>query len=125
MTGVRTATLVVVLVASALLAALELMLQPLYVGAWPAPVGTVIALMSMPWLVRTAAGTFPSVLAAGSPIIVWVVVVLVLGSGSDVLLPATWQSLLLALAALGAGLYALRGVVMAQGRSTGAGSAHG
>ena len=115
----RVATLVVVLVASALLAVLEVMQQPLYVGEWPAPVGTVIALITMPWLVRTAAGTFDSLLVAGSPIIVWLVVVLVLGSGSDVMVPATWQSLLLVVAALGSGLYALRGVVVATGQAPG------
>lgn len=113
----RALTLVVVLVAGALLAALELVLQPLYVGAVPAPVGTVVAVMSMPWLVRAAAATFGSTLVAASPLVVWVVVVLVLGTGSDVLLPATWQSLLLAVAALGSGLFALRGVVLAQGQA--------
>ncbi|WP_103380417.1 hypothetical protein [Pseudonocardia dioxanivorans] len=111
----RTLTLVVIVVTSVLLAAFELMLQPLYAGSVPAPVGTVVALVTMPWLVRGAAGESSSAAVAGLPLVAWLLTVGVLGAlgpGGDVLLPATWQSLLLAAAAVGAGLFALRSVAM-------------
>jgi hypothetical protein len=111
--------LAVLLINSALLAALELMLQLLYVGPVPAPVGTVVALLTMPWLVRAAGETASSPVVAGLPILVWLLVVGVLGAGgpgADVLLPANFQSALLVVAALGAGLYALRGVIATAGR---------
>lgn len=121
----RALVLGVVLVNSALLAALELMLQPLYVGAVPVPAGTVVALATMPWLVRTAASTHPVTAAAAAPIVAWILVVGVLGlggPGADVLLPANGvpglMSLLLVVGALGAGLYALRGVILTAGRDS-------
>lgn len=111
----RPATVAVVVVVSVLLAAFEVMLQPLYVGAVPAPVGTVVAIVTMPWLVRGAAGDSASAPIAGLPLVAWLLTAGVLGTvapGGDLLLPATWQSLLLAVAAVGAGLVALRGVAM-------------
>ncbi len=103
--------LALLLVDAALLAAGELMFQPLYLGAVPAPIGTLAALLTMPWLVREAAEVDPAALVAGAPVLVWLLVVGVLGlggPGGDVLLPATWQSLLLVVAGLGAGLVTLR-----------------
>ncbi|MCE0766188.1 hypothetical protein LWC35_25270 [Pseudonocardia kujensis] len=115
----RWLTLAAVLVAAALLAALELLLQPLYIGSVPAPVGTVLVLLTMPWLVHAAADVSTATAVAASPLVVWVVVLGVLGfagPGGDVLLPATWQSLLLLVAGLLAGLLPLRRIVEAADR---------
>lgn len=110
----RWVTLGAVLLASAVLTALELLLQPLYVGAVPAPVGTVLVLVTMPWLVHAAADVSPGPAVASSPLAVWIAVIGVLGfagPGGDVMLPATWQSFLLLVAGLLAGLLPLRRIV--------------
>jgi hypothetical protein len=115
----RWLTLGAVLVAAALSAALELLLQPLYIGSVPAPVGTVLVLLTMPWLIHAAAEVSTATAVAASPLVVWVVVIGVLGfagPGGDVLLPATWQSLLLLVAGLLAGLLPLRRIVEATDR---------
>ncbi|MHA6796581.1 hypothetical protein ACVGVM_24170 [Pseudonocardia bannensis] len=99
---------------SAMLAALALMLQPSYIGWVPVPIGTVLVLLTMPWLVRRAAEQEASSGVAGAPVLVWIGVVGVLGfggPGGDVLLPATWQSLLLIVSGLGSGLWTLRQVL--------------
>ncbi|MFR9801750.1 hypothetical protein ACL02T_05510 [Pseudonocardia sp. RS010] len=115
----RWVTLAAVLLAAVLLTALELLLQPLYLGPVPVPVGTVLVLLTMPWLTQAAAEVSTATAVAASPLAVWVVVVGVLGfagPGGDVVLPATWQSLLLLVAGLLAGLIPLRRVVGAADR---------
>lgn len=107
-------TLVAVLAASAALAVAELIYQPTYVGTVPAPLGTLLILGTMPAMIRGAATVAATPLVAGSPLVIWLVVVGVLGlagPGGDVMLPQTWQSLLLLLAALLAGLLTLRRVL--------------
>ncbi|MCF7551160.1 hypothetical protein [Pseudonocardia sp. WMMC193] len=107
----RAATIVLLTVAGAGLAAWALLLQPLYIGAVPVPVGTVITLLSLPWLIRFAADVSSASPVIASPLIVWIVVVGVLGfagPGGDVLLPATWQSLVLLVAGLLSGVIATR-----------------
>ncbi|WP_379583984.1 hypothetical protein [Pseudonocardia hispaniensis] len=126
--------LAVLLVDSALLAAVELMFQPSYIGAVPAPIGTVVVAVTLPWLVRRAAEVDTAPAVAGSPILVWVLVTGVLGlagPGGDALLPGTWQSLLLVIAGLATGLLAWRRALdlhdtrAAGERSRPAGSARG
>ncbi|GAA4690319.1 hypothetical protein GCM10023215_28710 [Pseudonocardia yuanmonensis] len=115
----RWLTLGVVLGAAVLLAALELLLQPLYIGPVPVPVGTVLALLTMPWLIHAAAEVSTATVVAASPLVAWIAVVGVLGfagPGGDVVLPATWQSLLLLVAGLLSGLVPLRRVVEAADR---------
>jgi hypothetical protein len=107
----RAATIALLTVAGAGLAAWALLLQPLYIGPVPVPVGTLITLLSLPWLIRFAADVSSAALVIASPLIVWVVVVGVLGfggPGGDMLLPATWQSLVLLVAGLLSGLIATR-----------------
>jgi len=97
--------------AGAGLAALALLLQPLYIGPVPVPVGTVVTLLTLPWLIRFVADVSPSPVAIASPVVVWAVVIGVLGfggPGGDVLLPSTWQSLLLLVAGLLSGLVTTR-----------------
>lgn len=108
----RIALAALLLLVSVLLAAFELMFQMLYVGSVPVPLGTLIVLISLPWLVHVSA-TEVSATAAGAaaPVVVWFASMLVLGllgPGGDVLLPATWQSLLLLAAGAFAGLAAFR-----------------
>jgi hypothetical protein len=78
----------------------------------------------LPWLVLRAGELDPRPGVAGAPLVAWVLAVGVLGfggPGGDVLLPTTWQSLLLVAGGLGAGLWALRKVLL--GEVTGDGRA--
>ncbi|MBN9735842.1 MULTISPECIES: hypothetical protein [unclassified Pseudonocardia] len=102
-------------VISVLLAAFELMFQMLYIGPVPVPVGTVVVLVSLPWLVHTTVTEIsPTTAGAAAPVLLWFASVLVLGMfgpGGDLLLPATWQSLLLLVAGAAAGVVAFRRAV--------------
>lgn len=84
---------------------------PLYVGPVPVPLGVVLTVLVLPWLVLRA-GEIDRRLA-GVPVFAWFVTVFVLGlagPGNDVLLPGTWQSLVLVVGGVAAGLWALRRV---------------
>ena len=98
-----------------LLGGVGLVLTPMYVGAVPAPVGAVLSILVLPWLVLRAGELDPRPGMAGAPLLAWLVAVGMLGfsgPGGDVLLPATWQSLLLLFGGLFAGLLALRTVLV-------------
>lgn len=102
----------------ALVGAFGLLFTPLYWGAIPVPLGIVVSMLTLPWLIRAAGELDPRPLAAGAPLAAWALVVLVLafaGPGADVLLPATWQSLLLVLGGLGVGLWSLQSVLLDEG----------
>ncbi len=107
-----------------LLGAIGLVLTPMYTGPVPTPVGAVLSVLLLPWLVLRAGELDPRPGVAGAPLVAWVLAVGVLGfggPGGDVLLPTTWQSLLLVAGGLGAGLWALRKVLL--GEVTGDGRA--
>ncbi len=92
------AVLLVLVLDAILLAAVELLFLPLRLGAVPLPVTILLAAVSTPWLVRSAAALGESSAAAAAPLVAWVVALLVFGvagPGGDVLLPANWRSLLL------------------------------
>lgn len=94
-----------------LVGAVGLAFTPLYLGAVPAPLGVVLSILVLPWLVLRAGAVDRRF--AGVPIFAWFATVGVLGlagPGGDVLLPGTWQSLLLVVGGVGAGLWALRRV---------------
>ena len=96
--------LLVLLVGAVLLAAVELLYLPLRIGAVPVPITILLAAVTTPWLVRSAARLGGGGVVAASPLVTWVVGVLVLGvagPGGDVLLPADWRSLVL----LGGGMF--------------------
>lgn len=96
--------LVVLIVDAVLLAVLELLFLPLWMGGVPFPVTILLAAVSTPWLVRSAAELGGSPRMAGVPLIAWVIAILVFGiagPGGDVLLTANWRSVLL----LGAGIF--------------------
>lgn len=96
--------LVVLVLDAVLLAALELLYLPLQLGPVPLPAAILVAAVSTPWLVRSAARLVGPGALAGAPLVAWVGAVLVFGvagPGGDVLLSDDWRSLLL----LGAGIF--------------------
>jgi hypothetical protein len=98
----------------ALLGVFGLVFTPLYAGPLPVPMGALLSALILPWLVMRAGEEDPRPGAAGAPLVAWMLVVGVVGlggPGGDVLLPVTWQSLLLVGGGLGAGLWALRRVL--------------
>jgi hypothetical protein len=116
MPGVRVPALLALLVVDGLLlGAIGLVLTPMYAGPVPAPVGALLSIVVLPWLVLRAGELDPRPGLAGAPLVAWLLAVAVLGfggPGGDVLLPATWQSLLLVFGGLFAGLLALRRVLI-------------
>ncbi|MGI9000054.1 MAG: hypothetical protein ACR2GH_00125 [Pseudonocardia sp.] len=106
------AVLGLLVVDGALLGAFGLVFTPLYAGAVPVPMGALLSILILPWLVRRAGEIDERPTRAGAPLAAWVLVVGVLGfagPGGDVMLPSTWQSLLLLTGGLGAGLWTLCG----------------
>ncbi|RZT84057.1 hypothetical protein EV383_0891 [Pseudonocardia sediminis] len=112
--------IVALLVLSVLLAVLELIFQSLYIGPVPVPLGTLMILLTMPWLVRATVEVLPSVGGAAAPILVWFLttaVVGALGPGGDVLLPLVsgsslaWQTPLLLFTGVAVGLVCFRRAV--------------
>lgn len=101
----------VLILDGALLGAFGLLFNPLYTGSVPVPMGTLLSILILPWLIMRAAEINPRRGAAAAPFVAWGVSVAVLGlfgPGGDVLLPVTWQSVLLCAGGLGAGCYGLR-----------------
>lgn len=96
-----------------LLGAFGLMFTPLYANGVPAPMGAVLSLLVLPWLVTRAGEIDPRPGLAGAPLTAWVLTVAVLvlfGPGGDEMLIVSWPALVL-VAALLAGLWALRLVI--------------
>lgn len=97
----------------ALLGVVGLAFTPLYLGVLPVPLGAVASILLLPWLVGRAGELDIRPGLVGAPLIAWAIMVGtlgLLGPGGDVLLPVTWQSLLLLFGGLGAGLWRLRRV---------------
>jgi hypothetical protein len=91
-------TLVVLVFDALALATVELLYLPLRVGAVPFPITILLAAVSTPWLVRSAAELGGPRVVAAVPLVVWVLALGVLGvggPGDDVLLPVDWRSALL------------------------------
>jgi hypothetical protein len=91
--------ILVVLVVDALgLAAVEVLYLPLRVGAVPFPITILLAAVSTPWLVRSAAELGGPRVVAAVPLVVWALAFGVLGLGGlggGVALPADWRPALL------------------------------
>lgn len=98
----------------ALLGVFGLIFTPLYNGIVAVPMGALLSVLILPWLVMRAGELDARPGVAAAPLMAWVLAVGVVGlggPGGDVLLPVTWQSLLLVGGGLGAGLWALRTVI--------------
>ncbi|MGP4021514.1 hypothetical protein [Saccharopolyspora sp. 5N708] len=84
---------------AAVLAVIELLFLPSYLGAVQFPVTAALAAMTTPLLVAEAARISPRRRVAGAPLVVWFAAVFVfgvLGPGGDiVLLGNDWRTLLL------------------------------
>jgi hypothetical protein len=98
-----------------LLAGIGLVLTPFYVDAVPVPVGAILVVLVLPWLVLRAVEIDPRPSVAGAPLWAWLIVTLVLGlwgPGGDAILPmaptTAWTSLVLVGGGLLAGVVALR-----------------
>lgn len=117
------ALLVLLVVDGLLLGAFGLVFTPLYTNGVPVPMGVVLSVLVLPWLVRRAGEVDPRPAVAAAPLTAWVAAVGVLGlfgPGGDVMLGPDWQSLLLVVAGVGAGLWGLRAVLEQEyGRSAG------
>ena len=115
------ALLVLLVVDGLLLGAFGLMFTPLYTNGIPVPMGIVLSVLVLPWLVRQAGEIDARPAVAGAPLIAWVVAVGVLGlfgPGGDMMLLADWQSLLLAVGGIGAGLWGLQKVLQREYRGS-------
>lgn len=86
-----------------LLAVIELLFLPLYLGSVPFPITAAIAGVTTPLLVSEAARLSPRRGAVAAPFVVWLLTVFVFGifgpGGDMVLIASAWRSFLL----LGAG----------------------
>jgi hypothetical protein len=98
-----------------MLGAMGLVLTPYHFGAAPVPVGAVLVVLVLPWLVLRAADIDPRPGVAASPLWAWLLTTLVLGlwgPGGDAMLPMppgpAWTSLVLVGGGLLAGVVALR-----------------
>lgn len=107
------AVLAVLTFDGALLGAFSLAFTPMYVAGFPAPMGILFAVLILPWLVTRAGEVDARPAVAAAPLVAWFLVVVVLGlggPGGDVMLPVLWQSGVLLLGGIVAGLWALREV---------------
>ena len=105
------ALLVLLVLDGLLLGAFALMFTPLYTNGIPVPMGVVLSVLLLPWLVRQAGEIDARPAVAGAPLTAWVVAVGVLGllgPGGDAMLAANWQSLVLLVGGIGAGMWGLR-----------------
>ena len=103
--------LALLVVDGVLTGAVGLAFTPLYLGAVPAPLGVLLTVLVLPWLVLRAGEIDRRF--AGAPVLAWFATIAVLGlfgPGGDALLTTTWQSLLLVVGGVGAGLWALHRV---------------
>ena len=107
------AVLALLTVNGALLGAFSLAFTPMYVAGFPAPMGILFAVSILPWLVTRAGEIDARPAVAAAPLAAWFLAVVVLGlggPGGDVMLPVLWQSGVLLLGGIVAGLWALREV---------------
>ena len=103
--------LALLIVDGVLIGLVGLAFTPLYLGGVPAPLGVLLSVLVLPWLVLRAGEIDRRF--AGAPVFAWFATIAVLGlfgPGGDALLTGSWQSLLLVVGGIGAGLWALQRV---------------
>ena len=103
--------LALLIVDGVLVGLVGLAFTPLYLGGVPAPLGVLLSVLVLPWLVLRAGEIDRRF--AGAPVFAWFATIAVLGlfgPGGDALLTGSWQSLLLVVGGIGAGLWALQRV---------------
>lgn len=122
MTGRDWTRLAGLLVASAALAAVELLYLPLRLDGYilpmieglPLPITALVAAVTLPVLISRAGAINPRLAVAGSPLWIWLVCVVVSafpGPGGDVVLVADWRALLFLACGAFPGAVALGGVL--------------
>ena len=99
MTGRDRLVFAFLLVDAVVLAIVEVLFLPLYIGDVPFPITAALAVVTTPLLVVEAGRLAPRRRVAAAPLVVWFAVVFVLGTmgpgGDMVLLGSDWRSLLL------------------------------
>lgn len=98
-----------------LLGGIGLVFTPLYSNGMPVPMGAILSILILPWLVLRAGEVDARPAIATAPLVAWLLTVGVLGlggPGGDVMLTATWQSLLLVAGGLVAGLIPLPSIMV-------------
>jgi hypothetical protein len=106
--------LVLLVLDGVLLGAFGVAFAQIYTGGVPVPMGVVLTVLILPWLVLRAGEIDDRPAVTGAPIVAWFAVVAVLavaGPGGDVLVPINWQSGALVLGGIAAGLWALQRVM--------------
>lgn len=98
-----------------LLGGFGLAFTPFYVNSVPVPIGALLVILILPWLVLRAAEIDPRGGVAASPLWAWLLTVLLLGlwgPGGDAMLPmgpdTVWTSALLVFGGVLAGMWGLR-----------------
>lgn len=98
MTGADRLVFAVLLLDALLLAVVELMFLPLYLGDVQFPITAAVAVVTTPLLVAEAGRLSPRRRVAAAPLLVWFVALVVLGiagPGGDMVLINDWRALLL------------------------------
>ncbi len=88
----------VLIVDAVLLAVVEVMFLPLYLGAMPFPITAAVAAVTTPLLVVAAGKLSFGARGASAPLVAWFLTVFVvglLGPGGDIVLLSDWRTLLL------------------------------
>jgi hypothetical protein len=114
----RAVLLALLLLDAALLAAAELLYLTTHIGPVPVPLTALVAVVTMPWLVREAADLGDAPIVAVSPLLVWLATIGVLafaGPGQDVLFPDGWRPLLLLAGGILPAVWALAGTTRSSG----------
>jgi hypothetical protein len=97
-----------------LLGAFGVLFTPIFTGGVPVPMGIVFTVLILPWLVLRAGELDERPAVAAAPLVTWfttVAVLAVVAPGGDVLVPLWWQSAVLVIGGVGAGLWALRQIL--------------
>jgi hypothetical protein len=111
---VKAVALVLLVLDGVLLGAFGVVFTPIFTGGVPVPMGIVFTLLILPWLVLRAGELDARPGIASAPLVAWfatVAVLAVVAPGGDVMVPLWWQSGVLVIGGVAAGLWALRQIL--------------